>query len=613
MGEFARSFTSSPVSTEDRAADDLPENTSAESAESAPSPSVSEPPADHDSAAEHETSDASTEDGADATEDQADAAEVPDTDSQADAGDTDTDDADVEDATPTEDAEDEDSTSDAAEDSVSEDAEENTHAATTSQETDSPAPDHDSGLSGFFDTLDERARTWWVSYRARRAEKKRQAQMAAEAARHAPPKPAVASAPGQPAASPRHAQTRPHFDHVPSVDAVPQLDGAEAASSLLPPPPHSMGLPRVAPQNASPEDTTVLPAYSLSPPPPPPRVRHALDEQRRRDVIVQKARAIEDATAEQASSSQFADDEEDLYTYIPPYNLPSRDADPEPTRVDLARRIAVSVGALAALLSTFWVLGWFGTSEENPSMLPGGGLQAHHSEGWFSGEYALLSPDYAMYWLWPVITLGMLCHAGFQWTATQVSTPRQRRSGWMVAGASLLMLPMTAAMHFGLFTVAVLSSVASALMLTEAVRQFNLYTARTSTERRLTDGVVGLFFGFALVQAGSAVSVWLTVHQWHIPGIPPILWAGIGLLICVWTAAYYSMTERGRITIALGLGWGMFWLIFPRLLGEATSVWVAIGAAMAAFIVILSTQSRRHRINHAERRAAMGRPLGDII
>ncbi|WP_258933587.1 hypothetical protein [Nesterenkonia pannonica] len=35
---------------------------------------------------------------------------------------------------------------------------------------------------------------------------------------------------------------------------------------------------------------------------------------------------------------------------------------------------------------------------------------------------------------------------------------------------------------------------------------------------------------------------------------------------------------------------------------------MAVGAAISAFIVILATQSRRHRINHAERRAAMGLP-----
>ena len=57
----------------------------------------------------------------------------------------------------------------------------------------------------------------------------------------------------------------------------------------------------------------------------------------------------------------------------------------------------------------------------------------------------------------------------------------------------------------------------------------------------------------------------------------------------------------------------MFWLVFPRLLSDLQSVTVAIVAAMGAFIIILATQSRRHRINYAERRAAMGRPVDDII
>ena len=272
----------------------------------------------------------------------------------------------------------------------------------------------------------------------------------------------------------------------------------------------------------------------------------------------------------------------------------------------------MSIGALAALVSTFWMFGWIG-AEESPAVLSGNGLDEHYSGGWFSGEFALLSPDHNFYWLWPLIAAGLVLHAGYQWSLTQEATPRQRRSGWLVGSASILSLVATASLHNGWFTLMVLVSVPIAVLLLDAVRQFNLHTARSSTERRLTDGIIGLFFGFALVHAMSSVSVWLTAHGWAVPGIPALLWAVIGLFICVWTAAFYAMTERGRITIALGLGWGMFWLIFPRLLTEVTSVWVAIGAAMGAFIVILATQSRRHRINHAERRAAMGRPLEDII
>lgn len=464
----------------------------------------------------------------------------------------------------------------------------------------------DKGLSSFLDTLDERARQWWSARRERRQQ-----------ARDQSPSPgtAVSDQPGADAAS----------------EAGGELRVSTGALNLPQPPPHSAAA-QSGPQGASAEETVVLPAYrddppprpvpsadpgTYSTPPTPPRVRRALDEQRRRDLIVQKARAIEDATtsysAPQETYSGFADDEEDLYTYIPPYNLPSRDPDPEPGPTDLYRRIFVSIGALGALLSTVWMFGWFGGGEDAPAVLSGNGLSEAYSQGWYSGEYALLSPDHNVYWLWPLIAVGLIVHAAFQWHPTQESTPRQRRSGWLVGSASLLTLAATASLHYGLITLMALVSIAIAMLLLDAVRQFNLYTARSLVERRLTDGIVGLFFGFALVQAMSSVSVWLTAHGWHVPGVPALLWACIGLFVCVWVAAYYSMTERGRIAIALGLGWGMFWLIFPRLLAEVTSVWVAIGAAMGAFIVILATQSRRHRINHAERRAAMGRPLEDII
>ena len=345
-----------------------------------------------------------------------------------------------------------------------------------------------------------------------------------------------------------------------------------------------------------------------------PKPRRALDEQRQRDVILEKAAAIEAATAPNFRPTgrefvEFADDEEDLFTYIPPYNLPSRDPDPAPVRSDLYRQIFVSLGALAAVISMVWM---FGAFTSGPAILGGNGLDTH-SEGWYSGEFALLSPHANFYWLWPFIVLGLAAHAIYQWTTSQTATPRQRRSGWQVGSASLFMLIWTAAVHHSMLTLAALAALAAALALIDAIRQFTFRTARTSLERRLADTTTGLFAGWALVAGMSSLSIWLTAMGWRVPGIPAVIWALIGLGICIWAAAYYAMTERGRITLALGMGWGMFWLIFPRILSEVTSVWVAICAAMGAFVVILATESRRHKINHAERRAAMGRPLEDII
>lgn len=481
----------------------------------------------------------------------------------------------------------------------------------------------DKGLGGFFDTLDERTKNWWGTYQIRRARKKVLAAKAAE----------------REAATKEAEETEAAAHRARERESTPPTEAAAATSA-----PH-LDLPKPPPAEERPADqlftgsipvieedaTTVIPAYrdSEPAPPAPPTSSSEQEEQRRRTVIAEKAAAIERATSESGPGPHAgagyigasylqdyyepADDEEDLYTYIPPYNLPSRDADPEPTQWDLARRIFVSAGALAAAVSALWMFGWFSSGEGSPAILTQGGLQEAYADGWFSGEQALLSPDHHWYWIWPLVALGVVIHALYQWRPSQQSTSRQQRTGWFVGAASGLMLVLTAALYAGNFTLTLLSAGGISIALTLTVRQFNLYTARTDTERQFTDDVVGLFYGFSLVQIMSALSVWLTQRGWDIPGIPTLFWALAGLVLAVWIAAFYSMTERGRISIALGLAWGLFWLVFPRILGEVTSVWIALGAALGAFIVILCTQSRRYRINHAERRAAMGRPLEDII
>ncbi|OUJ97405.1 hypothetical protein B0B26_30645, partial [Pseudomonas aeruginosa] len=131
---------------------------------------------------------------------------------------------------------------------------------------------------------------------------------------------------------------------------------------------------------------------------------------RRRAVILEKASAIEAATGhEDPGSEEFADEEEDLYTYIPPYNLPSRDPDPVPRGQDMARQIFVTIGALAAVTSALWMLGLF----TGPAIIGGNGLESL-VDGWYSGNRALLTPDAGHYWLWPVIALCLVGHAVYQ-------------------------------------------------------------------------------------------------------------------------------------------------------------------------------------------------------
>ncbi|GAA1144675.1 hypothetical protein [Nesterenkonia lutea] len=476
----------------------------------------------------------------------------------------------------------------------------------------------ESGLSDFFDNLDEKFMdaTRRLASAFRRPEPATQAPEQAQAQDH-PDSPAEsehpsvqeetpgtstpAPSPGDPDDAARPATAAEEPDPEPASGSGDPVNAPEATSD-----PNAGGsTPAEGPLTEAQEEPA---AVTL------PKPRRALDERRQRDVILEKAAAIEAATARNYRPTgrefvEFADDEEDLFTYIPPYNLPSRDPDPAPVRTDLYRQVFVSLGALAALVSLIWMFGAFTAA---PAILGGNGLD-QLVEGWYSGDLALLSPDANFYWLWPFIVIGLIAHAVYQWTTTQTATPRQRLSGWQVGSASLLMLVWTAAVHHGMLTIAVLASLAVALALIDAIRQFTFRTARSSLERRLADTTTGLFAGWALVAGMSSLSIWLTAMGWRVPGFPAVIWALIGLSVCIWAASYYAMTERGRITLALGMGWGMFWLIFPRILSEVTSVWVALCAAMGAFVVILATESRRHKINHAERRAAMGRPLEDII
>lgn len=462
------------------------------------------------------------------------------------------------------------------------------------------APAKPGQLNIFFDELDERLTIWWENRDVRRARKivlKRRAAAQAEVERAEKERQAAEAEAAQASTTPASGNAE--------VPVGPDTETAENDLRPLAPfpvPLDGTGAKNHAPQSGAPTTPRHQQKPKLSP-----------EEQRRRELILQKASAIEasyDSSAQQqVSSDAFADEEEDLYTYIPPYNLPSRDPNPTPTALDRARQIVVSVAALAAVISAGWMLG---IGVESPTLLSQGGA-TELANGWFSGEHALLSPGAQFYWLWPVIAVTIVLYAIHQWSATQHSAFRQRRAGWALAGASGLMLLLTASIQHGWLSVGAGSALLITLLLVAAIREFTIHTARSTTERRLSDDVVGMFLGFSLVQLMSFLSIWLTDQGWHVPAIPALLWAMLGLVACVWIAAYYAMTERGRSPIAMGLAWGMLWLVFPRLFSDASSVWVAIAAAMGAFIVILSTQSRRHRINHAERRAAMGRPLEDII
>ncbi|GAA3678523.1 hypothetical protein GCM10023081_15990 [Arthrobacter ginkgonis] len=318
-------------------------------------------------------------------------------------------------------------------------------------------------------------------------------------------------------------------------------------------------------------------------------------------VLVERAReAIVAAQAEEASiPAPQPEESRSLWTeeqadpvYIPPYNLPSTEPDPEETPLDERRRRVVAASAGLAFLLGLLGLGAFG----------GGSL--HTSPGGvFAPDFSLLSPARGALLIWPVVFLGMGAMAWFQWQPGQRSSLRQRSVGYPAAAATLLGGVWMVSARAGLVFLALLAAAAATGALGYCLRRLNDRTARTPRERLGMDVPIALYLGWMLTVLPWTLGVWATKL-----GLPVVLgdslWAAVTLVVAAWAALTFALSERSRMAVATGFAWGLFWILGQRLLGDQRSTVVAITASMCAFVVLLATENRRYQITHAERLAA---------
>jgi hypothetical protein len=340
------------------------------------------------------------------------------------------------------------------------------------------------------------------------------------------------------------------------------------------------------------------------------RARASLPEWRHRHRILEKAQAIEAATVRTLPALAAYDGDLDhgpgAVRYIPPYNLPSREPDPAPAFTDLLRRVTVTISWLVFVAGGVYGLGFLGEHATGPW------LHELHG-GRFAGGYSMLSMASWAVLAWPVLWLAMGVYTVHQWMPSQASAARQRATGWRVSAAMVAAVAWFVIARTGVLLGAELVVwLALTYLLVDSIHQLNLYTARTRVERAITDGMIGLFTGWAVIYAATNLSIWLQSLGVNLLWIPGAVWAVLTIVVVVWATALLTMTERGRITIALGLTWGLTAILVPRLVGSMHSVWVAIFAAMGLFVVLLATENRRYRINHAEHRAALGHVVEDF-
>ncbi|GAA5226134.1 hypothetical protein [Paeniglutamicibacter antarcticus] len=291
-----------------------------------------------------------------------------------------------------------------------------------------------------------------------------------------------------------------------------------------------------------------------------------------------------------ASAKSALENQKETYepVYVAPYAVPEFGPAPAEEPADLRRRIILGAAALMAAV----------VSMLNLDTLASGNVET------LGSNYSLLSIAPTAHLLWPVIFVWAALGAAYSWVPSQRSAVRQRGVGIPFALACVAStLWMLSALNSWLVPACVFAG-ASCFLLYATVRALNRKTARSRRERLLTDAPVCLMTGFSFVVLASTFGA--MVQSWGAERAD--IWVAAVLVPVVgYASVALAMTERGRIILAIGFAWGMFWLLVPRAVGTNNSIWIAILAGMAAFVVLLATENRRYQIHHAEHRAARGK------
>lgn len=258
---------------------------------------------------------------------------------------------------------------------------------------------------------------------------------------------------------------------------------------------------------------------------------------------------------------------------------------------DVVRQAVVTLCAIACIVGSAAGVGAFG----GPSIRDAAG-------GLFSPDATLLAPSSSAFSIWSVIYAGLVAYTLFQWFPSQRRTGRQRRLGWTVAASMLLNLAWILSAQAGELTLSLVVIMLLFFVLLAAVRTMNSHPTQTRLEGALVDAPIGLYLGWVLLAAGANAAAFFTAGRFDLFEWQGTTWAIVGIAAILLTAAVVCSTDRGRLAVAAATSWGLLWIAVERALGEPASLAVALAAALAIFLLLITAGSRRHRVDHAYRR-----------
>lgn len=263
-----------------------------------------------------------------------------------------------------------------------------------------------------------------------------------------------------------------------------------------------------------------------------------------------------------------------------------------PSREDTVRRAAVTTCTAAALVTAYAL-----------TRTTSGWPQINNDPGSVLDPSASLLGAYAWIWLvWLPVLAGAAGYAAWQWLPAQRTNPRQAWTGPISAGSAAIGTLWLWAVEAGNPAAATgFAALGIGIGLT-AIHLSNTWAAESRGETAAADVPAAFLLGVSTLALLAGLGSWLTALDADVAGWGGEAWSLIALVATVIGITTVSMTDRGHLAAALTVVAGLTAIGFARILTGETSVPAAAGAFIGGFLILVSAGSRRHQVDHADRR-----------
>lgn len=241
------------------------------------------------------------------------------------------------------------------------------------------------------------------------------------------------------------------------------------------------------------------------------------------------------------------------------------------------RPIGITFGAACSLLGAGVSLGSVGTSMSSP----GGTSQTSHT------LLSIVTPAGLM---WVPIYAGVIALVVWLWRGDHAGRARVQATSPLVAWSLALVGAWAIARQFGTswFTIWVTMILVISLEITLIVLAFRLHksTPTDSTEALVLDVTMGLLLGWVTVLLVTHVAI-----SGYVVGLRPtsesaVVVAAATLIAVAMFGVVLARALGGRISVAVGMAWGLLWVAVSRVTGSVVSLPISLIAAVAAVIVV---------------------------